>query len=505
MSEAKRESSSLHEELAILHDQASAAAKLQLDIDEMQDHARINYETGRLELDAAGRVSSSQAEEALRKSNDPHNLADPAVLHADLQLLLDIVTLLGAAALGGMVAALTRTFPPIVGYILGGVVVGPSGFGVVETVVEVETLAQFGSVFFLFSHGLEYSLQDQKQFQTVGVGGTLLSMALISVAIQVLALYGGLVKSPLEGALLGLSCSLSSLSVVMDHLHDQKLLKATHGRVMVGMLAFQGLLMGVFFSLPSALDANAVSVGSVGYALFTSSIVFCVFALASFIASRVLLEPLLRFLEYYDSESKELFLLGIVSVAMLTAMLTESLGLSLDLGAFVAGLMIASCTKYTSQASASVKPLTFVFSALLFASIGMIINPVFFYNNVREILFIASTLFLIKLVSVTLMVRLFEFDWPTAFMSGMGLSHVGEFSLLFSSKLQVHNLLSRRAYLLCLAATVATLVVSPVLLRTFGSRYFLVKRIGIRQKDIESPKGASKSASSSSEERFSSP
>jgi CPA2 family monovalent cation:H+ antiporter-2 len=155
------------------------------------------------------------------------------------------------------------------------------------------------------------------------------------------------------------------------------------------------------------------------------------------------------------------------------ALLTEFLGLSLDLGAFFAGLMLAG-TPYMKRTATAIKPLASVFAAMLFASIGMIINPSFFWQNLGAIVVVVVQIVLIKLIIVTTVVRLFNYSWKISIVTGIGLAHVGEFSLLFSSKLQAHMLLSRRAYLIFLAATVTTIVLAPLALRTM---HFMTPKI----------------------------
>ena len=276
LQKAKLESSNTKLELETLHKQAAAAAALEQELSEIQNNAKINYETGRVELkrlSESGEVelASMPLDEITKRVRQdrngelPANLADPAVLHADLRLLLDIVVLLCSATIGGMIAALVY-MPPIIGYIIGGIVVGPSGLGFIQEVVEVDTLAQFGSVFFLFAHGLEYSFTDQKQFQSVSVFGCILFTLLSTCLVQLYVLVSGIVSSPLEGALLGLSTSLSSLSIVLSYLHDQKLLHSTHGKVMVGFLTSQGVMMGLVFSIPPAL-VSIVSIRNYSFIL----------------------------------------------------------------------------------------------------------------------------------------------------------------------------------------------------------------------------------------------
>lgn len=519
LQEAKKESVDMGKELERIHKQAIAAANLEKEIAEIQEHARINYETGQIELALeTGETSHLSLDEVaakfqlanFEKSKGRHlynpeeggfesggsssgsydkkddilaKLADPAVLHADLRLLLDIVLLLGSATIGGMLAAVAY-MPPLIGYIAGGVIVGPSGLDLVQTVVEVDTLAQFGSVFFLFAHGLEYSFSEQRQFQTVAVGGCLLSTAICAVCIQIYAMGSGIVQSPLEGGLLGLSSSLSSLSLVLDYLHDQNAVHSIHGKVMVGFLTFQGLLMGLLFSLPPAISGGVVSVGGVGLALLKSFSGILVVAGFAYLFSRYALLTLLEFLSKNRSNYEELYLLGVVSLAMIMALLTEFLGLSLDLGAFFAGLMLAG-TPYMKRTSTSIQPLANVFAAMLFASIGMIINPSFFWTNLSVILIVVIQIVVIKVIVGTTVVRLFSYSWKVSVHTGIGLAHVGEFSLLFSSKLQAHLLLSRRAYLIFLAATVTTIVLAPLVLRTMEKGIPRILRILNVPEDIE--------------------
>mmetsp|Transcript_17290 Transcript_17290/g.37771 ORF Transcript_17290/g.37771 Transcript_17290/m.37771 type:complete len:710 (-) Transcript_17290:649-2778(-) len=449
---AKRESLDMENELDKIHRQAAAAADLEKEISEIQEHARINYETGQVELEletgetshlslneVAAKVQLAKLEKGQGHRDSTHsrrdaddilsNLADPAVLHADLRLLLDIVLLLGSATIGGILAAVVY-MPPIIGYIAGGIIVGPSGLNLVHTVVEVDTLAQFGSVFFLFAHGLEYSFSEQRQFQTVAVGGCLLSTAMCAVCIQLYALASGIVQSPLEGALIGLSSSLSSLSLILDYLHEQRLVHSVHGKVMVGFLTFQGLMMGLLFSLPPAISGGVVSVGGVGYALFRSLSGILFVAAFAYFFSKYALPTILEFLTKDRANYDELYLLGIVSLAMVMALFTEFLGLSLDLGAFFAGLMLAE-SPYMKRTAAAIQPLANVFAAMLFASIGMIINPMFFWTNLGVILIVVVQIVVIKVIVVTTVVRLFSYSWRISIVSGIGLAHVGEFSLLF--------------------------------------------------------------------------
>jgi len=477
---AKKESTQMQSELNTLHAQAKAAAQLEAELLEIQKHATVNYETGTVQVAVGGEQKVLSLDEVAAKvgqkdigEDESHdavlyagNLADPAVLHADMRLLLDIVVLVGASALGGMFASVLR-LPPILGYIAAGIIVGPSGFSVVKKVVQLETLSSFGSIFFLFAHGMEYSFEEQRKFQSIAVGGCLLSCIMSTFAIQMYAVVSGIADTPLEGGLLGISSSLSSLSVVLGFLVENKVEQTTHAKVMIGFLAFQGLLIGVLFSIPPALSGGSVSVGGVGVAIGRALIgVSLIVSFAYLVGTRIV--P--QMLHFLSQKSEELFLLGVVSLAMTFSLLTELLGLSLDLGASFAGLVV-SATPFSKRTRLVIKPLAAIFSSMLFASIGMIINPAFLLQNIGIIMSVVVNVCLIKFFVITVIVRMFNYPINTAIICGITLAHISEFSLLFSSKLQANLLLSRRGYLIFLSATVLTLFISPLYMRLLSFMY----------------------------------
>lgn len=299
------------------------------------------------------------------------------------------------------------------------------------------------------------------------MGGTLLATAMIAVTIQLCTLvFSGIVESPLEGLLLGTSVSLSSLSVVLDYLRLHGLTQSTPSQVMTGMLGFQGFLVGIFFSIPPALTGGESRgtldvVGSLTISLL-SALCIAVSALGAshFVIPHVSLPS-----------NPEVYLLCVVSIAMFLSLITNYLGLSLDLGAFFAGLMFSEFDAGSKRTKELIHPLSSVFGALLFASLGMMLNAGFFWKNMGEIFFIALQLILIKLAVIWAVVRLFNFSFRTSIFCAVGLCHVGELSLLFSSKLRAYDLLSRRAYLLFLAATCVTLTLAPFFLRVLAKTH----------------------------------
>ncbi len=379
-------------------------------------------------------------------------------MQEDFRLIVDLVTVLGAAAAGGLLAALLRQ-PVLLGYLLGGMVVGPAGLGLIREVVQVETLAQFGVAFLLFALGVEFSLAELKKVQVISLGGGGLQIALTILVTTLISLWMGWVTSPAQGVFLGAVLSLSSTAVVLKCLMERSEVETTHGQVMLGILVIQDLALGLMLAVLPTLDQPAEEIGlAVGWALWRIAI----FAACAVATGIWVIPPLLRFLAY--TESRELFLLGVVALCLGIALLTEHLGLSIEMGAFVAGLMIAE-VEYADQTLAYVEPLRDIFASLFFAAIGMLIDPVFLWNNLELILELVALVIVGKFLIITPLVKAFGYSLKTALTVGFGLAQIGEFSFVLASEGRFLGLVSRRVYLLILGTTAVTLVVTPFVLR----------------------------------------
>jgi monovalent cation:H+ antiporter-2, CPA2 family len=357
----------------------------------------------------------------------------------DFRLIIDLVSVLGAAAAGGLLAALLKQ-PVLLGYLIAGVMVGPKGFALIKEVVQVETLAQFGVAFLLFALGVEFSFSELNKVKRISLGGGGLQIIVTITVTTLLALAIGWVDSPPQGVFLGAILSLSSTAVVLKSLMERNEADTPHGQVMLGILVVQDLALGLMLAVLPALDKPVEEIGlAMGWALLQTAL----FAVAAVAAGIWLIPPLLRLLA--KTESRELFLLGVCAICLSIALLTEHLGLSIEMGAFVAGLMISEAD-YADEALTYVEPLRDIFAALFFASIGMLIDAAF-------------------LIIVAPLVRLFGYPLKTALISGLGLAQIGEFSFVLASEGQSLGLVSRRVYLLILGTTAVTLVVTPFVLR----------------------------------------
>jgi CPA2 family monovalent cation:H+ antiporter-2 len=388
----------------------------------------------------------------------------------DFRLIVDLVCVFAAAAIGGVIAGLARQ-PALLGYIVGGIVVGPAGLGLIKELIQVETLAQFGAAFLLFALGVEFSFGELKKVKKISLGGGGLQITLTVVVTAAIAIVVGWVTTPQQGVFLGAILSLSSTAVVLKSLMEANETATPHGQVMLGILVVQDLALGLMLAVLPALDQPPEAIGA---ALTQAAIKIGVFAAGAIIAGIWVIPHLLRLLAI--TESRELFLLGVVTLCLSIALLTEQLGLSIEMGAFVAGLMISE-VEYADRTLTYVEPVRDIFAALFFASIGMLIDPLFLWNNLELILGLVCLVFVGKFMLITPIVRLFGYPLKTAVITGLGLAQIGEFSFVLASEGQSLGLVSRRVYLLLLGTTAVTLIVTPFILRLIPNLFNWIETI----------------------------
>lgn len=376
----------------------------------------------------------------------------------DFRLIVDLVLVLAAAVAGGLLASLLRQ-PALLGYLIGGMVVGPAGLGVIKELIQVETLAQFGVAFLLFALGVEFSFAELKKVQKISLGGGGLQILCTVVLTTIAAILLGWVGSPVQGIFLGAILSLSSTAVVLKCLMERNETNTPHGQIMLGILVVQDLALGLMLAVLPALNQP---IEAISWAVGRSLLLISLFAIGAVAVGIWLMPSFLRFLA--KTESQELFLLGTVALCLGIALLTEHLGFSIEMGAFVAGLLISE-VEYADQTLTYVEPLRDIFAALFFVAVGMLIDPIFLWEHLELILGLVLLVLLGKSLIVIPIVRLFGYPWKTAIIAGLGLAQIGEFSFVLASAGQNLHLISRSVYLLILGTTAVTLVVTPFVLQ----------------------------------------
>lgn len=385
-------------------------------------------------------------------------------MQEDFRLIIDLVSVLAAAAVGGLLAALLRQ-PILLGYLLAGIIIGPAGLGLIKELVQVETLAQLGVAFLLFSLGVEFSFSELQKVKGISLGGGGLQIILTIGMTALVSLLMGWVTSPAQGIFLGAILSLSSTAVVLKALMERNETATLHGQVMLGILVVQDLALGLMLAVLPALDKPPGEFGlAVGWALLQIGL----FALGAVLVGIWVIPPLLRLLA--RTESRELFLLGVVALCLGIALLTGQLGLSIEMGAFVAGLTISE-VEYADQTLTYVEPLRDICAALFFAAIGMLIDPIFLWDNLPSILGLVALVLLGKFLIIAPLVKVFRYPLKTSLIAGLGLAQIGEFSFVLASEGQRLGLVSQKVYSLILGTTAVTLLLTPFVLRSLPQMF----------------------------------
>lgn len=278
----------------------------------------------------------------------------------------------------------------------------------------------------------------------------------------------GLAPDPLQGALIGLAASLSSPGVTIANLLQERCAHAPAGRLSAGTLAVQDLLMGLLLSVPHVAAARkqevpgASTLSFAANALIRSMFAFVLVVMVTVVVGRTLVPAAVGVLAKRQGRApQEVLFLALVALCMLLAVATDAFGLSLEMGAFFAGLMVAA-SPVAESVGKRLQPLVQVFGGMFFASIGLIISPGFVWSHGQLILGGLVAVMAAKAATVALAGRSAGLPWGEASLAGLALAQVSEYSLIFTGKAHAMGLLSRRTYLVGLTVTVASLVTSPL-------------------------------------------
>jgi CPA2 family monovalent cation:H+ antiporter-2 len=381
----------------------------------------------------------------------------------------DIALILVAGFLGGLVAHRLGQ-PPLVGYIVAGIVVGPNTIGPsVLEIHDIELLAEIGVALLLFALGLEVAFRDLKPVWKVAViGGTIQILLTIAFGYGIgRGLFG---MAPQPAVWFGALVSLSSTMVVLRTLIAQGVLETLASRVMIGILIVQDLaVVPLLILLPTLGDVRG-SLPVLGRAVIEAA----VFLAAMIVVGTKLMPGLLRMIARW--RSRELFLVGVVTIAVGIGYGTYLFGLSFAFGAFVAG-MVLSESEFSHQALSDVIPLRDVFGLLFFASAGMLFDPVFLVQNLAQVAAAVALVMAGKAVILGSLTRLFGYGNMAPLIVALGMSQVGEFSFVLAREGLRLGHLTRDVYALALTTALVSMAMTPILQKTAGPAYRLWRRL----------------------------
>jgi monovalent cation:H+ antiporter-2, CPA2 family len=382
-----------------------------------------------------------------------------------LTLIVEMVTVLGAATTVGYLANRLKQ-PVLLGYLLGGMIVGPTGLKLISLENDIETLSKVGVALLLFTLGIEFSIKELLKVRQIAFGGGSLQIILTILLGGGLAYLTGWVDTLPKAVFLGAALSLSSTAVVLKSLVEGNEVQTTHGQIMLAILVVQDLGLGLMLAVLPVLTQPA---SAIGLALLGAVLKALLFIAGAIVAGIWLIPVLVRSLA--RTGSQELFSLGILALCLGIALITSAIGLSIEMGAFVAGLMISN-VEYADNALDRVLPLRDVFATLFFASIGVLIDPGFLLANLGTLLGLVTVTLLGKAAIVTGIVKLFGYPLKTALKVGIGINQIGEFSFVLAGVAVSEGLFTQQLYGLTVGTTAATLLITPFLLK--ATPYLLI-------------------------------
>ncbi len=373
---------------------------------------------------------------------------------SELPFLRDLVVIFSVAV---AVVALLRRFgvPSIAGFIVAGVAVGPYALGLVSDLHQVEVLAEVGVALLLFGIGLEFNLASLRRlWRAVLLGGALQ----VGLSIAIVAGVGALLGLPASsGLFLGFLVAVSSTAIVLRGLDARGETDAPHGRFTLGILIFQDLaVVPMMLAIPLLSGAREPGLAAVVALLETVAILVAVVGAAWFVVPR-----LLRWVA--RTRQRELWMLTVFLVSMGTAWVASLAGISLALGAFLAGLVVSG-SEFRHQALADLIPLREVLTSLFFVSVGMLLDPREVGADAVPVLGLLAAILVGKFAVIFLVGTAIRMSAQVNAIAALALCQVGEFSFVLLRAAEGHELLSPELASRFLAVAILSMLVTPLAL-----------------------------------------
>lgn len=373
----------------------------------------------------------------------------------EIPLLRDILVIFGLSIFVLLICHRMK-LPPVVGYLITGIVGGPGGFALVKGVDDVETLSKIGIVLLLFTVGLEFSLKKIIEYKRYFFFGGALQVALTIAS-------GYLISSALgrpqgEALFLGFLLSLSSTAIVLKLLQEKNETSTPHGNAIVGILVFQDVVAIPMMLLLPLLGGEKIDFDIPFFARVIGgfALLVAVFLAATYIIPR-LLDLITR------TRSKELFLLTVLVICFSVAYFSSLIGLSLSIGAFLAGLIISE-SEYSMEAIGDVLPFRDIFTSFFFVSTGMMVNVQFILEHPGIIVALCAAILAGKALIGTTSILAVGLPLRSAIISGLAISQIGEFSLVLAKQGLVLGLGTSNLSQLFLDVSVLTMAFTPLLM-----------------------------------------
>jgi CPA2 family monovalent cation:H+ antiporter-2 len=370
------------------------------------------------------------------------------------------LVLIGALAVAIILIFQQLKIPPVIGLIFTGILLGPSGIGAVYDQKMISTLAELGVVLLLFTIGLEFSLDDLKKLKKIVLVGGVVQILVTGLTISFLswwfmfAIGRGITVS--SASFIGFTFSVSSTAICLKILADRDELSLPYGRIALGILIFQDIAV-----VPLMIGINLLSPDSVSSfeVVFKKIGIIVLFSAAIVIGFRLLMPKMVHLIA--SLHAREVLVIGALVICFGAAYLTSLAGLSLALGSFVAGMVIAS-TDESHQISVTIDPFREAFSSIFFISVGLLLDVKMI--NLPLFVSIALVVLFVKGLLVAGISLFLGNSMRVSMMAGMALAQIGEFSFVLAESGLKNNIINHELFQAMLAISVVTMIVTPAMI-----------------------------------------
>ncbi|MGA7720576.1 MAG: cation:proton antiporter [Ignavibacteriaceae bacterium] len=347
--------------------------------------------------------------------------------------------------------------PSILGFLSAGMIIGPYGFKLISDLQNIEVMAEIGVILLLFTIGIEVSFSKMIKMRRIlfYAGGL---QVIITIVLTAAIFY--LFKIPLNKAVFyGMLVSLSSSAIVLKLLQDRNELETPFGRISLVILILQDVaVVPMLIFLPVLGGSGNFAVSKIILQLlYASGAVVVIIILARFLMPKILFQ-LARL------RIREAFTVGTILLLLGTAYLTNLIGLSFAIGAFIAGLILSE-SDFSHQITAEILPLKDVFNSIFFVSIGLLLNIKFVSDHLFILAWLTLVIIILKSSVIVILIKALKYPLRIAVIAGLGLSQIGEFSFVLSQSGLSLNLISKDFYNAFLASSIFTMLLTPFLLR----------------------------------------
>ncbi|MDQ3491319.1 MAG: cation:proton antiporter, partial [Acidobacteriota bacterium] len=367
--------------------------------------------------------------------------------------------------------------PLLVGLMLTGISIGPYGLGLVKEVEGIEMLAEIGVMLLLFTIGLEFSLHRLREMKRlVLIGGGLQVVLTIAVVAGAAVFWG---RGTGQAIFFGFLAAMSSTAIVLKTYVERNEVDSPHGRAGVGILLFQDIsIVFMMLAIPLLGGGDVVSFTSILLNLGGSIIALILIVLAAWLLIPKFLNRVVML------KSPEVLLLTVVLLCLGMSWVTSQFGLSLALGAFIAGMVLAD-SDYSHQVTSEILPFRDVFNSVFFVSIGMLLSLAVLWANLGTVLILVLCLLAGKTLIIWAIIRLLGSPQRVAVITGLGLAQIGEFSFILAKTGRGAGLLPNGDYQSFLAASIISMIATPFLIAAAPRIGYFIQSILSDGKSLE--------------------